>query len=248
MTPADRAPPLAAPPAAPFTAAGVRRGFIAAQPLAIGVFIYGLAFGLLAREAQYTLAEALLMSGFVYSGSAQLVAVAAMRGGGIPAGAAAAAVAGTILLLNARYILYGAALRPWLGGAPAWKAYPSLAVLGDGNWILAMKAHAQGEPDSGYVFGSGIAMFLPWLLGTWLGLAAGGLIRDPNALALDFLLVAFSAAMGVGMFKGRSDLKIIGAAAVAAVVADRFLIPGSAILCAGLAGGLVAWFGFREEA
>ncbi len=138
------------------------------------------------------------------------------------------AVAGTILLLNARYMLYGAALRPWLQGASSWTVYPALAVLGDGNWILSMKAHAEGERDAGYVLGSGLAMFIPWLGGSWIGLSAGGLIRNPDALALDFLLVSFSAAMGVGMFKGRGDLKIIGVAVLAAALADRFLISGSA--------------------
>ena len=230
-----------------FTLAGFRRGFVAAQPLAVGTFLYGIAFGLLAREAQFTLAEALTMSGIVYSGSAQLVAVNAMRGG-VPAGAAMFAVAGTILLLNARYLLYGATLRPWLGQRPAWQAYPTLAVLGDGNWILSMKAHAEGERDAGFVFGSGLAMFAPWLGGSWLGLAGATLIRNPSALALDFLLVSFSAAMAVGMFRGRGDLKILVAAVVAAALADRFLMPGSAILCAGLAGALVAWFGWRTRA
>ncbi len=230
---------------APTTFAGFRRGFVTAQPLAVGVLLYGMAFGLLAREAQFTLAEALAMSGFVYSGSAQLVAVNAMRGGSVPGGAAMLAVAGTILLLNARYMLYGAALRPWLGGASIWTVYPALAVLGDGNWILSMKAHAEGERDAGYVLGSGLAMFIPWLGGSWIGLSAGGLIRNPDALALDFLLVSFSAAMGVGMFKGRADMKIVGVAIVAAVLADRFLIGGSAILCAGLAGGLTAWLTYR---
>lgn len=239
--------PSAASEFSPFTIAGFRRGFVAAQPLAVGTFLYGVAFGLLAREAQFTLAEALTMSGFVYSGSAQLVAVNAMRGG-VPTGAAMLAVAGTILLLNARYLLYGATLRPWLGQRPAWQAYPTLAVLGDGNWILSMKAHAEGERDSAFVFGSGFAMFAPWLGGSWVGLAGASLIRDPNALALDFLLVSFSAAMGVGMFKGRGDLKVLAAAAIAAALADRLLPAGSAILCAGLAGALVAWFGFRPEA
>lgn len=213
----------------------------------MGVLVYGVAFGLLARGAQFTLAETLLMSAFVYSGSAQLVAVDAMRGGGIPAGAAMIALAGSIILLNGRYLLYGAAIRPWLGQAPARIAYPALAVLGDGNWLLSMKAHAQGETDAGYILGSGLAMFVPWIGGSWIGLSAGGLISDPKALALDFLLVAFSAAMGVGMFKGRSDVKIVLAAAAAAAFADRFLIAGSAILSAGAAGGLVAWFTFTAE-
>jgi predicted branched-subunit amino acid permease len=230
----------------PFSIAGFRRGFVSAQPLAVGVLVYGIAFGLLAREAHLSVVEALTMSAVVYSGSAQLVAVSAMRDG-MPGGAALAAITGTILLLNARYLLYGASLRPWLGGAGPWQAYATLAVLGDGNWILSMKAHAGGEQDAAYVFGSGMAMFVPWLAGSWLGLAGGALIRDPNALALDFLLVAFSAAMGVGMFKGRGDLKVVAAAIVAAVLADRYLMPGSAILSAGAAGGLTAWLSFRPE-
>jgi predicted branched-subunit amino acid permease len=224
----------------------MRRGAVAAQPLGVGVFVYGMAFGLLAREAQISLSEALLMSGLVFSGSAQLVAVSAMVGGQIPVGAAALAIVGTILLLNARYVLYGAALRPWLGGLPVWKAYPTLAVLGDGNWMLSMKAHADGERDAGFVFGSGFMMFIPWVGGTWIGSSARALVKNPAVLALDFLLVAFSVAMCVGMFRGRGDLKIVAAAAVASVLADRFLIAGSAILCAGLAGAIVAWFTFRE--
>jgi len=235
----------AEPAAAVASLAGFKRGFVAAQPLAVGVLIYGIAFGLLAREAQFTLVETLAMSGFVYSGSAQLLAVNAMRGGGVPGGAALAALAGAIILLNGRYLLYGAALRPWLGGAPGWCAYPALAVLGDGNWILSMKAYDKGERDAAYVLGSGLAMFIPWLAGSWIGLSAGGLIRNPDALALDFLLVAFSAAMAIGMFKGRSDLKIVAAAAVAAAFADRFLVPGTAILCAGLAGGATGWLTYR---
>jgi predicted branched-subunit amino acid permease len=231
-----------------FSLSGVRRGVFASQPLGLSVLAYGMAFGLLARKAELSLLEALLMSGMIFSGSAQLVAVNAMTGGIIPAGVAAVTVAGTILLLNARYLLYGAAIRPWLGSVPAWQSYSTLAVMGDGNWVLSMKAHADGEQDAGFIFGSGMALFLPWMVGTWVGATAGSYIGNPSALALDFLLVAFSAAMGVGMFKGRSDLKVVGAAVLAAVLADRFLISGSAILAAGMAGALTAWFSFQEEA
>jgi predicted branched-subunit amino acid permease len=233
--------------APPFSLAGMRRGITASQPLAVGVFIYGAAFGLLAREALLSLPEALLMSAVVYSGSAQLVAVSTMDQGTVPAGAAAAAVLATIFLLNARYVLYGAALRPWLGSLPVHQAYPTLAVLGDGNWMLSMKASEAGENDAGYVFGSGLAMFIPWLGGTWLGSSAGELITQPAAIGLDFLLVAFSAAMAFGMFKGRSDLKIIAAASVAALLTERMISGGAAILAAGLAGAGAAWFTFPQE-
>jgi len=95
-----------------FTAAGLRRGYLAAQPLALGVFVYGVTFGLLARNAGLSIIEAVLMSATVYSGSAQTATVS-----GIAAGAGIGASVVTILMLNARYLLYGAAWRPWLGQA-----------------------------------------------------------------------------------------------------------------------------------
>src|SRR3546814_12134304 len=58
-------------------------------------------------------------------------------------------LAATVLMMNARYILYGAALRPWLGGLAAHKVYPTLYFLGDGNWALSMKEHAEGKTDAG---------------------------------------------------------------------------------------------------
>jgi predicted branched-subunit amino acid permease len=228
-----------------FTLAGVRQGFVAAQSFGIGVFLYGVAFGLLAREVNLSVMEAMLMSGVVYSGSAQIAAVSSFGNGQFPAGTALFAVLLTILMLNARYMLYGAALRPWLGQVRGWQAYASLAILGDGNWLLSMKARDAGEHDAGYVLGSGLAGFLPWLGGTLVGIWTASLLSNPAALGMDFMLVAFSAAMGISMLKGRGDLAILLAAAVVALVADR-LFPGPwTIVLAGLAGAATAFFRYK---
>jgi predicted branched-subunit amino acid permease len=40
-------------PAPPATWAGLRRGFVHAQPMAVGVVVYGMAFGLLARQENF---------------------------------------------------------------------------------------------------------------------------------------------------------------------------------------------------
>ena len=141
-----------------FTRAGVRRGFIVSQPLTPGVLLYGMVFGVLASE------RSLLMSAFVYSGSAQL---AALQGWARPAHVAP--LVATILVMNARYLLYSAAMRPWLGDVRRSQAWVTLFVLGDGNWALSMKEYHAGYRDAGFVFGSGIAMFMPWLLGTLAG-------------------------------------------------------------------------------
>jgi predicted branched-subunit amino acid permease len=230
--------------APPFTLAGVRRGIRAALPLAASVFVYGVIFGLLAKTAAMTVAEALLMSALVYSGSAQMAAVNAMESGRIPAGAAMFAMIVAILLLNARYLLYGAALRPWLGRSPPLQAFGTLAVLGDGNWILAMKAEREGERDAGFVFGSGAAMFVPWLAGTLVGMSAGSFAADPARLGLDFMLAAFSAALCVGMIRSRGDVAVLVAAVAGAAAADMLLGASYAVIAAATAGGVVAWLRF----
>ena len=64
-----------------FTSAGFRHGFFRAFSLLPGVLIYGIVFGILASEARLSALNAVLMSAFVYSGSAQMTALQVMRSG-----------------------------------------------------------------------------------------------------------------------------------------------------------------------
>jgi len=220
-----------------FTRAGVRAGFVVAQPMAASVLLYGAVFGVLAGEAGFSSLQALLMSGLVYSGSAQLAA--------LEIGVSTAMLPPlllAVLLLNARYLLYGAALRPWLAGTTPAQAYASLFFNGDGSWALSMKEYANGNRDAGFVFGSGVAMYLPWALGTIGGHVLASWVPDPKALGLDFMLVAFAAAIGVGAWRGREDWLPAIAAAAAAWLVYRLLPNGWHIVGAGLAGAVVgAW-------
>jgi predicted branched-subunit amino acid permease len=226
-----------------FSKTGLRRGYIAAQPLAFGVFVYAVTFGLLARATGLSIAEAMLMSATVYSGSAQTATVS-----GMAAGAGIGACIATILMLNARYLLYGAALRPWLRQATPMQAYTSLYFLGDSNWVLAMKAHADGEKDAGFIFGSGVAMFIPWVGGTLVGALATNWVADPKVLGLDFLLVGFCMAIGTGLLKSRHDLLPAGVAVIVAVAVDRFAPGGWTIVAAGLAGASAAFIRREDPA
>lgn len=226
-----------------FSSAGIRRGFVRGQGLAVGVFGYAIAFGLLASDAGLSVLEALLMSATVYSGSAQVATV-----GGLATGAGILASVVTVLMLNARYLLYGASLRPWLGTASPGQAYSTLYFLGDGNWLLSMKAHADGEEDAGFVFGSGLVMFAPWMVGTLLGSLAGNWIAQPKVLALDFLLIAFCMAMAADMLKARAGIWPAAAALATALVLDTLAPSGWTIVVTGLVGGAVGYAQHREAA
>jgi 4-azaleucine resistance transporter AzlC len=232
----------------PFTRTGFRRGFVRGNVLAIGVLVYGIAFGIVADQVGLSTLQALLFSAVVYSGSAQLAALGVLSAGVSSLASTAWAILALILVINARYVLFGAALRPWLGPARPWHTYPSLYLLGDGNWMLSMRAYEAGERDAGFVLGIGINNMLFWLLGTFLGHVGGSLAPNPRLMGLDFLLVAFAAAMMIGMFRNRSDLAIVVVAAIVAGGMVALDLPGWAPVAAGLAGGAAAYTRLRENA
>ena len=190
-------------------------------------------FGVLASEKGLAWLEALLMSVLVYSGSAQLAVLNQWS-----AAPVVAPLLATVLLINARYVLYGASIQPWLGGARPSQALPTLFFLGDGNWALSMREYHAGYRDAAFLLGSGVATALPWMLGTLGGHIVGRGVPHPASLGLDFMLVAFAAAIGVSVFRGRADLWPAGAAVLAAVMLSLWL-PGWTIVGAGLAAGLV---------
>ena len=229
----------------PLTKAGIARGARAGQPLAVATFIYGIAFGLMAQQISLSLVEASLMSAFVFSGTAQLATLGILSEAGGAGGVGVAAIAATVLVMNARYILFSAALRPWLSGLSPGRVYGTLFFLGDGNWLLSMKAHDAGEQDAGFLLGSGVLIFAGWTAGTALGVTTGAIAPDPRVLGLDFLLVAFAGAMMLAMTKARADFLVIAAGALAAIAVGALASFGWAIVAAGLAGGAVAYLRVR---
>lgn len=180
------------------------------------------------------------MSAAVNSGSAQTVAA-----NSLVTGAGLGATAASVLMLNAHYLFYGAALRPWLGSAGGARALPTLFLLGDGNWILSMRAHELGERDAAYVAGSGLAMYLAWLAGTACAAVFGQAIPRPESLGLDFLLAAFCAATAVVTMCARpaaTTRHSALAALASALLVDRLAGPHWATVAAGIAAIAVAWF------
>ncbi|MCU0829099.1 MAG: AzlC family ABC transporter permease [Tabrizicola sp.] len=224
-----------------FSFDGFRRGVRDGLPLGVSIFAYGLGFGLVAAQAGFSVAKAVATSAAIYSGSAQLAAVNLLQTGE----ATLWALFATILVINARYILFGAALQPWLWPAGPVRAYGSLLFLGDANWMQTMRAIRAGEEDRAYLPGTGVPMLLGWLVGTALGAGAVRVLPAPQALGLDLMLAAFAVGMVTAMVKTRADLVPVVVGAGAALGISALAGPGLAIIGAGLAGGLVAALMYR---
>ncbi len=229
-------------PPPPFTWSGVWRGMVAASGMSVNSVIYGMIFGALAVQAGFDIVVATVMSAIVYAGGAQ-VASLQIWANPIPF----AAIWATSFAVNARYILQSASLRPHLGGTAPLKMYPSLFTLSDAGWALAMRLWRSEPADAGFLFGTGVAQYFPWVAGTALGHVIGNRIGSPETYGLDFIFAAFFAAMAAGLWRRKSDIGPIVVGAGAVLVAERFMPGPWSVVIGGAAGSLVGVFTYERK-
>ncbi|MDB3930022.1 AzlC family ABC transporter permease [Paracoccaceae bacterium] len=143
----------------------MRQGAIAILPLAVGVVIYGFAFGLLAAQMGFPWWSVGLMSAAVHAGSSQIVAVEQFSGSSAVLGAALAGAA-----LNLRYIGIIASLSELLNGLPLRMKLLAIHITGDENWALTMSERAKSKDvGASFLIGSGLV-----LISVWTASTAGG--------------------------------------------------------------------------
>lgn len=220
---------------------GLGEGLRRTLPVTLYVVPMGLAFGAAAIQGGLGAVWAVVMSALMCSGAAQFAALSVYS----TVGLAVVPMLIAASTLNARHILLGAAIAPWLNRVGLGRRMAALAVLSEPNWALVLRMHdVEGVRDparlAGVLAGGGLALWIAWLLGSSVGAFLGADLGDPSRFGLDLLVVAFFAALAAGFWRGpRQDLLPWAAAAVAAVVSQSLLPPGWHVLAGGLAGGLV---------
>nr|WP_228579409.1 AzlC family ABC transporter permease [Halomonas sp.] len=221
------------PPGAKLDLAGTLLGIRRMAPLSLFVVVFGLAFGVAALARGLSGLEAMLMSALVFAGASQFAALE-LWGPDIPL----LPLIATTFAINARHLLMGAAIQPWLAHLPASQRYGCVVLMSDSNWAMAAADRQKGETNVGMLVGGGIALWLTWLLGTLLGVVFGSGIEEPERFGLDVIMGCFLLAMLVG---GRRDPTMLvpwGAAALAALAAMAWLPPHSHVIVGALAGGM----------
>jgi 4-azaleucine resistance transporter AzlC len=216
-------------------AASQRRLWQESAGIAVSAAGFGFVYGLAARGAGFSPIEAMAMSVLVFAGAAQFAAV-----GYVASGLAWPGVILLTALLNARHLLYSAALAPWLRDRPAWKRAVMAHLLTDEAFALSI-AHFQrmGRADErGYWIGAIISTFIPWNLATFAGVSLGGQIADPSRLGLDVVFPAAMAGLCVGLVTGRRELVAAIVGATVAVFASLAAGSGVGIVAGGVLGPL----------
>jgi 4-azaleucine resistance transporter AzlC len=204
--------------------------------IAVSAMGFGFVYGLSARQAGFSPLEAVAMSTIVFAGAAQFAAV-----GYVASGLSWPAIVLLTALLNARHLLYSAALGPWFKETRLSVRALIAHLLTDEAFALTI-AHFRriGWTDvRGYWIAAVGATFIPWNAASLAGSLLGGQIPDPARFGIDVIFPAAMIGLAVGLITGRRELVAAIVGAAVGVVVALAVSPSVGIVTGGIVGPLV---------
>lgn len=218
---------------------GIKSGLWASLPIAAGYLPIAFAFGVTAVQAGLSPELATLISGIVFAGGSQFVLISLLAAGGT-----VLTVAPTVLLMNARHLLYGRPIIELLGSGKR-SVSPFFLAFGMTDEVFAtvvsrMEGISPENREYWYV-GLQLGAYLSWVAGTVLGCTIGSevLSRFPALSGgLSFVLPAFLFSLLLSM-KGRvlCSPTIVGALGTAGLL---LIVSASVAIPLGIAAGAIA--------
>lgn len=221
------------------TREGFWRGMRACVPLIIGLLPFGLVVGVVAQSKGLSMFETALMSGIVFAGTAQILALETWQEAApvLPATVAALAV-------NLRFALMGPSLAPWFDAMKGWRRWVSVASVVDHAWALSLAEMRNGRHDAMFYLGAAFGLWAPWMVSTMIGHAMGSVVALPPGHPLFFAAPACLIALLVPVWRGAGVdiLPWAVAAATSLLVTPMLPIPALAVVIGAVSGSLVgAW-------
>ena len=219
-----------------FTARGVWRGAVDIAPMTAFVFPFGVAFGVAASAKALPAGIAVFMSAAVFAGASQFAALDLWI-----APLPLAMLAVTVLAVNGRHILLGAALAPWLLQLPIGRRL--LALLSHRfefrlRGVCPREWGARRRHPARQRIGAVDRLDRRNRARIYGGASLGDLSR----FGFDAVMVTYFAAVIVGQWSGSADLIPWAVAAAVALICAHMLPPGWHIIAGALAGGIMgAW-------
>lgn len=200
--------------------------------LSPGVVAFGLMLGVTVVTFRAGSAQAVLGALLVYGGSAQLTTITVLHLG---SGVLAAVLSGAVV--NARIMLYGAALEPWFRGQPRWFRLLAPHFIQDQTYLSAIgHPEIRGRAFRRYWMCAGLFLLAIWTASVVAGLVVGPFLPPLPHLAL--VGTALFVAMLAAKLVDRTAVVAAAAAGGAALVVVH-LVPELGIL-GGTAAGVVA--------
>jgi len=161
-----------------------KNGCLQEIPLQLGVFPFGIAYGILGIEVGLTNIQTFLLSIIIFAGVSQIV-FAQLFSTFTPS----FMIVGTIGIVNLRHILYGVSLSSYLKKLSLkWRIILSYLIT-DEAFAISYKRFSE-EKKTKYMhfhlLGTGITLWTSWQISTLIGIFIGPSI--PNSLNLEYVI------------------------------------------------------------
>ena len=215
----------------------VKKAFTATIPVMTGYLVLAIGFGILLKTKGYGVGWSIAMSGFIYAGSMQYLAIDLLCGG-----ASLITTAVTTLMVNARHLFYGISMVERYQNTGKKKPYLMFALTDETYSLVCSEESVKGikEPKEYYFL---VSLFNQsyWVTGSIIGSLLGNIIPF-NVGGIDFALTALFVTIFVEQWLTTKNHIPALAGILSSVVclmifgADSFLIPTMMIIVAWLIG------------
>ena len=190
-------------------------GVRAEIPLLIGVFPFGMIYGILALNAGMAKTTAQAMSSIVFAGSSQFITTQLLH-----ENAPGLVIVLTIFVVNLRHALYSASIAPYVEHLPRrWKAILAYLLTDEAYAVAISEYTKKGVTPLGHWFflGCGLALWTIWQISSAVGIFLGTAI--PPEWSLDFTLALTFIAIVVPVLKDRASAAAALSAGLIALLA-----------------------------
>lgn len=206
-------------------------------PMVIGVLPLGLAIGAATSTSSIPTWAGWAAGPLIFGGAAQLMAVRLLD-----AGAAPLVIIFSALLVNARVVMYSAAIAPWFRTASLRQRLLVAAPLIDPLYLTCAARYEHGDLDQrgrlAYYAGAAVLLLASWMGIQAVAIAIGESI--PEAAGVHVAAPLAFAGMLAKATVGRPAIAAAGSAGLVAVVAAGMPYQ-SGITLAVVAGIIVGW-------
>ena len=220
-----------------------RLAFRHSLPLLAPAIPFGLSLGVVMRTSALPLAVAWLSNPLVFAGAAQLAMVT------LAATATWLTLVATCTVINARHVMYSAALAPRFADQPRWFRWSAPLFLVDQIFALSDASPYAGAELRRYYKGLVLSFFPMWLSAVTAGIVLGDLL--PSSWRLDVAPAVMFCGMVVLAVRARVGGPTPGAVAAIVAVGVTLLTldaPNNLGLLIGAFAGVVAGFAADRSA
>lgn len=219
---AGREPPRAA-------ATGMRTGLRDMLPVTVAIAPFALVLGVATNASVIDDVAGVIAAPLIYAGSAHFAALSILDAGGSALTAIVAA-----LIVNVRFVMYGAALAPRFRDQPRWFRWLGPATIVDQTFALATSQDERGPAwFRGYWFATSALLGGGYTAMVAVGVVLGPVV--PTGIGLELTIPALFLAMLAGRVRDRPAL--VAVVVAGAVTALTLHLPHGLALPIGAVAG-----------